>query len=173
VPKVKKKRMSFVIDMTPLVDITFLLLTFLMFTAQFKSQAESEQTFSVIRPEASADTSKLPEKDLAIINVAINKNSPWDTAYYFGLTNRVDWDIIKSQVPEIPADYKMKNLIPADTNLLRKLIRATINVRPTTKFALDADRRVRLKWIEDVMKCLRIGKANIFNFVTEKRKKGE
>ena len=30
--KVKKKRVGFVIDMTPLVDITFLLLTFFMFT---------------------------------------------------------------------------------------------------------------------------------------------
>ncbi|MCK5741730.1 MAG: biopolymer transporter ExbD, partial [Chlorobi bacterium] len=35
--KVKKNRVSFVIDMTPLVDITFLLLTFFMFTAKFKT----------------------------------------------------------------------------------------------------------------------------------------
>lgn len=87
-PRIKKKRMSFVIDMTPLVDITFLLLTFLMFTAKFKSEAESEQQFTIVRPIASADTSKLPEKDLAVINIAIDDKNPQDTSYYFGLTDR-------------------------------------------------------------------------------------
>jgi len=45
-PKVKMKRTGFVIDMTPLVDITFLLLTFFMFTAKFKSDADNEQKIS-------------------------------------------------------------------------------------------------------------------------------
>ena len=54
-PKVKKKRIGFVIDMTPLVDITFLLLTFFMFTAKFKTEAESEQKFYIKRPVASGD----------------------------------------------------------------------------------------------------------------------
>ncbi len=69
-PKVKKKRVGFVIDMTPLVDITFLLLTFFMFTAKFKTEAEAEQKFFVKRPQATADTSKLPERDLAVIKIA-------------------------------------------------------------------------------------------------------
>lgn len=51
-PKVKKKRMGFVIDMTPLVDITFLLLTFFMFTAKFKTEAEAEQKFVIERPKS-------------------------------------------------------------------------------------------------------------------------
>ena len=72
-PKVKKKRVGFVIDMTPLVDITFLLLTFFMFTAKFKSEADNEQKFFIERPKASADTSKLPEVDLATIKIAFTK----------------------------------------------------------------------------------------------------
>ena len=56
--KVKVKRVGFAIDMTPLVDITFLLLTFFMFTATFKTQAESEQKFVVQRPATTpSDTS--------------------------------------------------------------------------------------------------------------------
>ena len=73
--KVKKNRVSFVIDMTPLVDITFLLLTFFMFTAKFKTDAESEQKFFIERPTVSPDSSKLPEQDLAIINIAIETDT--------------------------------------------------------------------------------------------------
>lgn len=171
-PKVKKKRMTFVIDMTPLVDITFLLLTFLMFTAKFKSEAESEQQFTIVRPQASADTTKLPEKDLAILNVAIDDKNLSDTSYYYGLTNTADWQSVVNMVPEIPLDQRSKNLIKVDTTVLKKLIRSTLMVRSTTKFALDADKRVRYKWIEDAINTLRISKAFIFNFVTEKRKKG-
>lgn len=171
-PRIKKKRMSFVIDMTPLVDITFLLLTFLMFTAKFKSEAESEQQFTIVRPMASADTSKLPEKDLAVINIAIDDKNPLDTSYYFGLTNSNDWDGVRSLVPEIPEVDRVKNLVKCDTNTayLGKLIRATIAVRPSSKFAIDADKRVRFKYVENAMNTLRKSRAFVFNFVTDKRK---
>ena len=171
-PRIKKKRMTFVIDMTPLVDITFLLLTFLMFTAKFKSEAESEQQFTIVRPIASADTSKLPEKDLCIINIAIDDKNPQDTSYYFGLTNSKDWEDVRRLVPEIPEVDKNKSLIKCDTNLtyLGKLIKAARQVRITTKFGLDADKRVRFKYIENVMNTLRKNQQLSFNFVTDKRK---
>ena len=71
--KVKVKRRGFAIDMTPLVDITFLLLTFFMFTATFKTAAEAEQKFVIQRPATTPiDTSKLPDKDLATIKIAID-----------------------------------------------------------------------------------------------------
>ena len=59
--------------MTPLVDITFLLLTFLMFTAKFKSESESEQKYVVQRPMSTIDTTKIPEKDLAKVLITIDK----------------------------------------------------------------------------------------------------
>lgn len=67
----KMKRVGVVMDMTPLVDVAFLLLTFFMFTAKFKSDVESEQKFDIQRPKASADTTKLPEKNTATVKVAI------------------------------------------------------------------------------------------------------
>lgn len=172
-PRIKKKRMSFVIDMTPLVDITFLLLTFLMFTAKFKSEAESEQEFTIVRPQATADTTRLPERNLALINIAIDDKNPTDTSYYYGLTNPKDWEIVVSYIPEIPPAQRTKNLIKVDTNILGKLVYATLSVRNTTIFALDADKRVRFKYVEDAMNTLRKNKAFIFNFVTDKRKGGE
>ena len=168
--RIKKKRMNFVIDMTPLVDITFLLLTFLMFTAKFKSEAESEQEFTITRPLASPDTTKLPEKDIAIINVAIDDKNTKDTSYYYGLTNTKDWQQVLSYMPEIPEDMKSKSLIKVDTTMLGRFIKYTLAVNNATTFALDADKRVRFKYIEDVMNTLRKNKAFTFNFVTEKRK---
>jgi len=94
-PKVKMKRTGFVIDMTPLVDITFLLLTFFMFTAKFKSEADSEQKFQIKRPKTQADTAKLPEKDVAVIRIAIDSTKATDTAYYFSVANPELWNTIR------------------------------------------------------------------------------
>ncbi len=168
-PKIKKKRMGFVIDLTPLVDITFLLLTFLMFTAKFKSEAEAEKQFTITRPRVSPDTTKLPERDLAIINIAIDDKNPLDTSYYYGLTNIKDLQQVYQLVPEIPAEFYNKALIKVDTTTLGKLIRATLSVRSSTRFAIDADKRVRFKWVEDAMNIMRRNRAFIFNFVTDKR----
>lgn len=172
-PKIKKKRMGFVIDLTPLVDITFLLLTFLMFTAKFKSEAEAEKQFTIRRPQVSPDTTKLPERDLAIINIAIDDKNPLDTSYYYGLTNVKDLQQVYQLVPEIPPEFYNKALIKVDTVTLGKLIRATLSVRSSTRFAIDADRRIRFKWVEDAMNILRRNRAFVFNFVTDKRRGGE
>jgi len=173
VPKIKKKRMGFVIDLTPLVDITFLLLTFLMFTAKFKSEAEAEKQFTIRRPTASPDTTRLPERDLAIINIAIDDKNPNDTSYYYGLTNTKDLLQVYQLVPEIPQEYYNKALVKVDTTVLGKLIRATLSVRSSTRFAIDADRRVRYKWVEDAMNIMRRNRAFVFNFVTDKRRAEE
>ncbi|MCX7879750.1 MAG: biopolymer transporter ExbD [Ignavibacteria bacterium] len=169
-PKIKKKRMGFVIDLTPLVDITFLLLTFLMFTTKFKSEAEAEKQFTIRRPIATPDTTSLPERDLAIINIAIDDKNPTDTAYYYGITNVRDVPLIYQLVPEIPLEFQSKALIKVDTVILGKLIRATLSVRSSTRFAIDADQRIRFKWVEDAMNILRRNRAFVFNFVTEKKR---
>lgn len=165
--------MSFVIDLTPLVDITFLLLTFLMFTAKFKSEAEAEKQFTIRRPTASPDTTKLPERDLAIINIAIDDKNPTDTSYYFGLTNIKDQQLVWPMVQEIPPEYANKALIKVDTTVLGKLIRATLSVRNSTRFAIDADQRIRFQWVENAMNILRRNRAFVFNFVTDKQRPGE
>jgi biopolymer transport protein ExbD len=172
VPKVKKKRMGFVIDMTPLVDITFLLLTFLMFTAKFKSEAENEQQFTIRRPYATPDTTKLPERDLAVISVAINDKNPLDTSFYFSLTNIND-KVKVWELAEVPAEYSNASLVKVDSLMLSKLIRSTLAVRNTTKFALDADKEIPFRWISQAMDILRLQRAFVFNFVTEKKKAGE
>jgi len=60
------------IDMTPLVDVIMLLLTFFMLVATFK--AESTEAIEIKLPESVVtDTTKLPEKD--IMTLTITKGS--------------------------------------------------------------------------------------------------
>ncbi|GAB1372545.1 biopolymer transporter ExbD [Candidatus Kapaibacterium sp.] len=167
-PKIKKKRMGFVIDMTPLVDITFLLLTFFMFTAKFKSQAESEQKFVIERPKVSADTSKVPDRDVAIIKIAVDSVTN-DTTYYFEVTNEADRAQVWGMSKSIPEELKAKAQLPVNLDMLSELVGNTKRVRNETQFAIDADKKLRFKWISDAMDVLRKNYATKFNYVTEKK----
>lgn len=176
-PKIKKKRLNFVIDMTPLVDITFLLLTFFMFTAKFKTEAESEQKFYIERPRVTADTSKMPEHDLAVVKIAINKDTVTnieDTTYYYTVINEQDreqvWQSVSQYTKADKALLKVGGLDSSSIKLLSLLVRNTIRVNPKTRFAIDADKHLRYKWAWTVMNdVFRVNKATKFNFVTQKK----
>jgi biopolymer transport protein ExbD len=167
--KIKKKRVGFVLDMTPLVDIAFLLLTFFMFTAKFKSDTENEQKFQIRRPMASADTSKVPEKDLAMIKIGIDTVTS-DTAYYFSLSNEADRKVVyasdKIQISE--EDRGRVILKITDLKVMEALLKQTRMANLKMRFAIDADRRIQYKWIEDLTDVMRKSNATIFNFVTDR-----
>jgi biopolymer transport protein ExbD len=187
-PKVKMKRTGFVIDMTPLVDITFLLLTFFMFTAKFKSEADNEQKFQIKRPKSAADTAKLPEKDVVVIKVALDTVKPNDTAYYFSVSNPELWRMVredaslntwltperremsKSQIKTTKMEELQQLVTVARTQ--SKVFNAgkkNKQERAELKFAIDADKRIRFKWISDAMEVMRRSRQTQFNFVTDKK----
>ena len=167
-PKIKKKRVGFVIDMTPLVDITFLLLTFFMFTAKFKSEAESEQKFVIERPKASADTSKLPEQNLAIIKIAFTDSTKVDTSYYYEMTNTEEWTQVKTQA-KLSQELIEKGQLKVSKEVLNELVRATGYVNRKTKFAIDADKGIRFEWVSQAMDIMRKNMFTSFNYVTDKK----
>lgn len=79
----KKRRVSILIDMTPMVDIAFLLLIFYMTTTQFKPPEKKK----VDLPESHSQVS-LPDKD--IINVTVTKDDEIFVDYIVKETVTID-----------------------------------------------------------------------------------
>jgi len=181
-PKIKKPRIGFRVDMTPMVDVAFLLLTFFMLTAKFKSQSqEDEAKFDLRLPSALADTTKLPEYNMAMITVGID-TAKGDTAMLFAVTNE----------PDRPAVYAPLDLKDASGNPLNKdaliskpSVRVTLDQldkvvlqsrivdasKPAKlrglRYALNADKRVDYGFISDIMDVLTKNGVIRFNFVTK------
>lgn len=97
-PKIKTKRASTSVDMTAMVDVSFLLLTFFIMTTQFRPQ----EPVVVVTPSSISDT-KLPDKDLIQVTV-----DPDGKAYFTmdGLPNR------KGLIEKMAAKYQI-GLTPA------------------------------------------------------------
>ncbi len=169
----KPKRVGFQLDMTPLVDVAFLLLTFFMFTAKFKSDAENEQKFEIKRPVASADTTKLPEVGTAIVKIAIDDKGG-DTTMWYAVTNEKDRAPIFSVVPGITPEEaeKRAQIQVQDTSVLGALVLASRRQNNKMKFAIDADKRIDYGRVEKVMNTFRSQGATIFNFVTVSQSQG-
>ena len=75
-PALKPKRNYPMMDMTAMCDVAFLLLTFFILTAQFKSQDAA-----TIETPSSISAIKVPDKDLMIISIGK------DGKVYFGVDN--------------------------------------------------------------------------------------
>ncbi len=167
--KVKKKRLGFAVDMTPLVDITFLLLTFLMFSSTFKADTEgSSQQIIVERPAAAADTTFLPEKDLAVITVGIDKG---DTVMTFGLSNKNTREDLLKVLPSLSPNFQADAVIKVpDSTQMVTLLRTTASLSEKTIFVIDGDRALFFKKIQDIMEMFRVAGVRTFNYVTDKQR---
>jgi biopolymer transport protein ExbD len=148
--KFKANRQAVRIDMTPLVDVAFLLLTFFMLTTQFKPEEE----VTIILPSSHSDY-KLPESDVMIVNVAqdgrifLGLDSQHLRARLFGKENelRASMQIDKSQL----ANY----LVQART------------MNPKLRTVIKGDREAEYGVVEDIMDILQKTQITRFNLVTD------
>src|ERR1051326_3708650 len=89
-PRIKKARVSVKIDMTPMVDVAFLLLTFFMLTTQFRPPEEVQ----IVLP-ASHSAFKLPESNVMLITISkddrifLGFDSPRMMERVFGEANKL------------------------------------------------------------------------------------
>jgi biopolymer transport protein ExbD len=147
--KKKRRRVGTRIDMTPMVDVAFLLLTFFMLTTQFHPPSE----VSVVLPD-SHSAIKLPESD--VITLSITK----DGRIYMG----VDSQNLRVQL--FGEENKLKTDVEIDKDALQqKLIEARVS-NPKLRTVLKCDRDSEYGLVQDVMDILEKVNITRFNLVT-------
>lgn len=150
----KKGRVSVFIDMTPMVDVTMLLLTFFMLTTQFKPMAEAE----IILPSSNSAI-KLPESDVMTITIT------QDNQVFLGL----DSQRLRGQV--FGADHALKGDIRVENlEQLSDLLMQARTYNPKLRTVIKGDKGAPYGPVQDVMDVLQRVKITRFNLVTELEK---
>lgn len=150
-PKIKKGRIGIKIDMTPMVDVAFLLLTFFMLTTQFRPPED----VSVIIP-SSHSAIKLPETD--VMTVSVNEEGK----IFLGL----DSQQLRMSVFGPEFRLRLSTEVADKETLARLLIDARVK-NPKLRTVIKADRSAPYGTIEDVMDTLQKTKITRFNLVTD------
>jgi len=146
----KKRRLSIRIDMTPMVDIAFLLLIFYMSTTQFKPPEKK----SVNLPSSHSQIS-LPDKD--VINVTVTKDDSIFVDYIVKKTVNIDGNNVS--MPTRVYDE-------ATTGTVGSLINAA-RVRNIHAFlVIKADKESSFGTMEGIMKTLQEQNLSRFQIVT-------
>jgi len=149
-PKFKPKRTGIRIDMTPLVDVAFLLLTFFMLTTQFRPQEE----VTIILPSSHSEF-KLPESDVMTINIAE------DGRLFLGL----DSQIMRRRL--FGAENELKASVQVEKGELANLLIQARTINPKLRTVIKGDRLAEYGVAEDVMDILQKTQITRFSLVTD------
>jgi biopolymer transport protein ExbD len=148
-PKFKPKRMGVRIDMTPLVDVAFLLLTFFMLTTQFKPPED----VAVELPSSNSEF-KLPESDVMTITLAK------DGRIFLGL----DSQRLRRRL--FGAENELKGSIEVPKERLADMLIQARTANPKLRTVIKGDKDSEYGLAEDVMNILQKTKITRFNLVT-------
>jgi biopolymer transport protein ExbD len=146
-----KRRIGIKIDMTPMVDIAFLLLIFYMTTTQFKPPEKK----SVAIPASHSDI-KLPEKD--ILTITVTKEDSISVDY----VDRKEVEIQGKKEKVIERVYEDVNL-----NTLTGAILSIRAKYPGIFVVIKADKDARYGTMQSLMTTLRDNNMPRFQLVTE------
>lgn len=147
----KKGRLNIFIDMTPMVDVTMLLLTFFMLTTHFQPPAEAE----VVLPSSNS-VIKLPESDVMTITVTqdnrtfLNVDSQRLRGELFGAENALKGGV------------RIEN-----REQLADLLMRARTANPKLRTVICGDQGAPYGPIQDVMDVLQKVRITRFNLVTE------
>ena len=152
-PKIKKARVSVKIDMTPMVDVAFLLLTFFMLTTQFRPPEEVQ----IVLP-ASHSAFKLPESNVMLLTLSkdnrilLGFDSPRLMGKIFGEENR------------------LRAAVEVSTKELPDLLMRARIANPKLRTVVKGDKDAEYGITEDVMDILQKTQITRFNLVTDLKK---
>jgi biopolymer transport protein ExbD len=152
-PKFKKGRTGVRVDMTPMVDVAFLLLTFFMLTTQFRPPEEVQ----IVLP-SSHSAIKLPEKD--VMHLSLSK----DNRIFLGFDSPVLMEKIFGAGARVRSEIEVSL-----HDLPDLLIRARIS-NPKLRTVVKGDADAEYGITEDVMNILQKTNITRFNLVTDMKK---
>lgn len=173
------------IDMTPLVDVIMLLLTFFMLVATFK--VESTEAIQIKLPESVVtDTTKLPEKDIMTLTLTQGGDVFLDVDNYkvreqvfgdaFGIglfhpdsTSKSEYETTGGMVGGKP--FKRKVIIMNRSQLEKNLNDLRISLRNISgkdfRIVLKGDTQTDYGVVEDLMDIFKATKNTRFALVTD------
>jgi biopolymer transport protein ExbD len=166
-PKFKPHRQGVVIDMTPLVDVAFLLLTFFMLTTQFKPTEE----VSIILPSSHSEF-KLPETDVLTISIAkeVTMVGNDTTHIWMGLDSQILRQRIFTEYKNMPKygeKYYLAASYPVPKAQLAQYLIQARTANPKLRTVIKGDRDADYGVAEDVMDILQKTQITRFNLVTD------
>jgi len=144
----KKRRIGISIDMTPMVDVAFLLLIFFMLTTQMKPP----ETDKITLPESNSE-SKSPESD--VITISVTKSSSVKVSWRQGgkdVTRSVDPMNVPTEMPQVLSTARAAN--------------------PAARMIVKMDKDAQYGVMADLMPALQEAKAPRFNVQTDLGQKG-
>lgn len=151
----KKRRIGIAIDMTPMVDVAFLLLIFFMTTTQFKPPEKDK----IALPESTSEA-KTPESD--IITITVTKTP----------TVRVTY---KQRDPQKPSEIIEVSRMVDPTQISTEMGTVLSNARlanPAARVIVKMDKDAPYGVMADIMPALQEARAPRFNVITELAAKG-
>jgi biopolymer transport protein ExbD len=149
-PKFKKARIGIRIDMTPMVDVAFLLLTFFMLTTQFRPPEEVE----IVLPSSHSPI-KLPESDVSVITVSKTG----------ALFMSVDQQNLRVRL--FGEDARLKESVPVELSQLEKLLITARMSNPKLRFVIKGDKDADYGSVMDIMDIFDKTKISRFNLITD------
>lgn len=149
----KSKRTNYKMDMTAMVDVGFLLLTFFILTTTFRPPQVTE----IILPE-SHSAFKLPDAD--VMTVTVGK----DGRIYLG----VDSENLREKI--FGNEFRLKAGVEVDVNSLAGLLTKARMSNPKLRTVIRSDKDAEYGTIERVMDVLQKTQITRFNLVTNLEK---
>ncbi len=149
-PKHKKVRMSVRMDMTPMVDVAFLLLTFFMLTTQFRPPEEVQ----ISLPSSHSDF-KLPDANVMTLTIAK------DGRVFLGL------DSERGMGKLFGDENRLRAGIEVDLKVLPDLLIRARTSNPKLRTVIKGDLNSEYGVAEDIMEILQKTSITRFNLVTD------
>lgn len=174
--KIKAKRIGFRLDMTPMVDVAFLLLTFFMLTTKFKPP----EIVPIDLP-ASHSESKLPESDVLTVMVAE------DDSFFMGVSSQPSRErlfralieprlegagLSKAAIADSLASFRLAETFPVGRDELDRFVVMARFADQALRPVVRADADASFEAVDHVIKVYKRANLLTFNLVTVMEREG-